>query len=593
MTPNSSRTMILALSASLLTLTTIGCAVRPAPPIPPPIPAPIEYTEEETPSAETAELLGEAEDLYEYALDHYRSGLWERAGEIFDEAVNLVERNALATEGTVRGMRAASLLHAKALYYRDRCNLQEAENDVPAPPIAAKAVASTLRIDDHIRVDHWKAYFEGRGRDGMARWLRRTGKYRQLFEQTLLDYNLPRELFYVSMIESGLNPNAYSRAHAVGAWQFISSTGRLYGLKNDWWYDDRRDPERSCRAAAEHMKDLYEVFGDWYLVLAAYNCGQARVKREMRRSNSSDFWDLDRLPKQTRDYVPKFLAAHAIGEDPEGYGFFVTLEPPLVYETIEVEAAISLEAVAHCAGASIDEIEALNPAVRRRVTPPTKDFFYLHLPEGTSDQVAHCLDGLPKEQRVTWQEYRVRVGDTISEIAAMFGTSITAIADINKLRSRHRIRVGQKLLIPKRVEMSVPPFAIADAEPKEGDVSASNQKATTESAGTRRVTHRVRRGDTLSEIAAQYNVSVSALKKWNDLQGTKIRQGKSLILFIAADDYAKSDPVFHVVRSGESLETIGQRYGVSARQLANWNEISLRKTLHPGNRLKVYSTPSP
>ncbi|NNE08574.1 MAG: transglycosylase SLT domain-containing protein, partial [Gemmatimonadetes bacterium] len=517
MTANLTRTISLLLITGALGVGSVGCAVRPAPPIPPPVPAPIEFIEEDTPSARTTELLSEAEDLYEYALDHYRSGLWERAGEIFEETVHLIDRNTLATEGTVRGMRAASLLRAKSIYYRDRCSVQAAENDVPPEPVAAQEVVSTFPIDDHIRVDHWKAYFEGRGREGMARWLRRTGKYRDLFEQTLLDYNLPRELFYVSMIESGLNPNAYSRAHAVGAWQFISSTGRLYGLKSDWWFDDRRDPERSCRAAAEHLKDLYEVFGDWYLVLAAYNCGQARVKREMRRSNSSDFWDLDRLPRQTRDYVPKFLAAHAIGENPEAHGFYVTPEPPLVYETIEVEGTVSLEAVAHCAGASLDEIETLNPAVRRRVTPPTRDRFYLHLPEGTSDRVAGCLDGLPKEQRVTWQEYRVRVGDTISEIADKFGTSITAIADINKLRSRHRIRVGQKLLIPKRVAMSVPPFAIAAAEPSPADrsvIESQERKSAAAAAGTRRVTHRVRSGDTLSEIAAQYNVNVSSIKEW-------------------------------------------------------------------------------
>lgn len=574
-----------------------GCASRTTPP-PPAAPE-----MSMLPQSWQEKGLEEAELLYQDGIDLYRAGSWEEARPLFDRTVAILDEHRAQDYPDLRTRRSAALLRTKAVYYENRCreeNLHEPVEIATAPALSQgepppQGIPFPREINS--RVDEWIGYFCGRGRKDFTRWLERCGRYENMMKGILIEENLPTDLFYVALIESGMNPNAYSYAHAVGAWQFIRGTGRLYGLRSDWWYDDRRDPIRSSRAAAKHLKDLYESLGDWPLVLAAYNCGEARVNREIRRTGSRDFWKLSRLPRQTRNYVPKFLAALEIASKPEQYNFYFRPDPPHTYETITVNGTVSLEAIAHCAGSSRQEIELLNPAIRRSVTPPTKNSFYVHVPAGSASRVESCLPTLPQELRVTWEEYRVRRGDTLSDIANMFGTTTTALADINKLRSRHRIREGQRLLIPQRTRMGVPP----SKKQSSSDQEKPDGKSEVVDAQLTRYRYPVRRGDTLSEIARRFHIKLSDLRRWNSIgRSGLIRPGEALTLFITAEK-AKNfkleadggQSIVHVVRRGETLEVIGRRHGVSAHTLAGWNNMPVNRTIYPGNRLKIFPGDKP
>jgi membrane-bound lytic murein transglycosylase D len=241
-------------------------------------------------------------------------------------------------------------------------------------------------------------YFQTKGRGVFTRWLERSGKYEPLIDEMLERYQMPRDLKYLAMIESGFNPNAYSYAHAAGMWQFISSTGRYYGLRNDWWFDERRDVLKSTEAAVRHLRDLYDQFGDWYLALAGYNCSPSKVHRNIRRYNSRDFWKLKRLPRQTRNYVPTFLAATIIANDPKKFGFYVDKTKPVEFDSVHISESVDLNVIAKLVDTSYSHIKELNPAVRRWVTPPGVKDFAIYLPKGKKHSLRKIMPGflIPK-----------------------------------------------------------------------------------------------------------------------------------------------------------------------------------------------------
>ncbi len=448
-----------------------------------------------------------AETQYRQALSHYVCDEW-------DEAVPLLERALVCLSSTtphtddLRQQRDS--LQSRIAYFlkaapgnaveTDAADAAEVEAEIAmARQAVSEAVESGevpgIEIVQNDRVQKWIDYFTGKGRKEMTRWLRRTGRYRPMIESELSSAGLPSELFYLSMIESGLNPNAYSRAHAAGMWQFISSRARMYGLRVDWWVDERRDPIKATRAACGYLGDLYEMFGSWELALAGYNAGEGRVARaQSRRPSCEDYWCLD-LPRETENFVPKFMAAVIIGSDPETYGF-EDWEPekPLEQETVEVCDATDLTFIAEAVGVSEDELRHLNPALRRWCTPPSDGPVTVNVPPGTGRHCLSALASVPESERVSWRRHKIARGENLSAIAAAYGTSVKAILQVNSIRNPNRIRAGDHIVIP------IGPGADDDRYAAGGTII-----------------HRVARGDTVSSIARRYGKRTADVLKWNGL----------------------------------------------------------------------------
>lgn len=345
-------------------------------------------------------------------------------------------------------------------------------------------------------------YYQGRGRKIMEAGLQRSGRYLDYFRQVFEEENVPRDLTFLPHVESLFKPRAYSRAHARGLWQFVRDTGRKYGLEADWWLDERSNVRKSTVAAARHLRDLHEEFGDWYLVLAAYNSGAGRVRRIRQRHGAIDYWEMRRrrlLPRETRNYVPSFLASLIIFKHPEKYGFQVEPDPPVQFEEVRLDYQLDLRVAAELLGIKTEELWELNPQLRRGVTPYQHPDFALKVPVGKGEEFAAALQDLPEDQRLRVQHYRVRNGDTLSAIARRFGSSVRAIAEMNRIRNVHRLRLGQDLLIPS------PGFRSPAGASKLG-------------VGGRASTYVVRRGDSLYRIARRYGLTVAQLASWNNLR---------------------------------------------------------------------------
>jgi len=457
--------------------------------------------------AAVADSLEIAEARYRKALAHYVVD--ERA-----DAVALLERSLDALYAidpqTDDAASAATSLESRVLYFLDALGdsgqdavaaaQERARVDTALVRVARltggeRVVATTITLTANKRVDKWLDYFRGKGRRDMQRWLGRSAQYRPMIEEILEEEGLPRELFYLAVIESGLNPNAYSRAHACGMWQFISSRARLNGLRVDWWVDERRDPEKSTRAAAAYLKELYQMFGSWELALAGYNSGEGRVARARKKHPSCrDYWCLD-LPRETENFVPKFIAAVLIGEDPEAHGFSAPKpQSPLSYDTIEVADATDITVIAEGAGATPDDIQKLNPALRRWCTAPDGPPTTVRVPRGTASACRSALASIPADKRVTWRRHRISRGETLSQIAGHYGTSVRGILTVNDIRNPNRIHPGDYLIIP--IGPSVAPGAGGTGES---------------------FVYTVSRGDTITSIARRFGKRTTDVLKWNGL----------------------------------------------------------------------------
>ncbi|MEJ2482070.1 MAG: LysM peptidoglycan-binding domain-containing protein [Gemmatimonadota bacterium] len=375
-----------------------------------------------------------------------------------------------------------------------------------------------LEMNEH--VERWIEFFtNGQGRDRFRIYLERAGAYEEMIRRRLREAGLPEDLLYLAMIESGMNPNAYSRAHAVGLWQFIRGTGRLYDLEIGYWLDERRDPFKATDAAVAHLEDLYEEYGSWYLAAAAYNGGPGRVNRGIARTGSTDFWDLSDarvLRSETRNYVPKLIAATLIAKNPERYGFEdVVPEPPLAFDVVEVPDATSFDVLAEAAGTSEDEIRRLNPQYPRRVTPPDMRA-EVRVPPGTAGTFTTAYAQVPASERVTWLEHVVTRGQTLSHIADRYGVSITAIRATNNNVNPRRLQIGQKLIIPRSGRARA---QVARSVPAPAPAVVSKD-------GSRIVT--VQRGDTLWTIARAHGVTTGDLMAMNNLKTSRIYPGDRL-----------------------------------------------------------------
>lgn len=323
----------------------------------------------------------------------------------------------------------------------DKADEAEAIERLPEVPIVVNK-----------RVEVFINYFQNRGRKYFEKWSMRSQNYMTMLRSILKENGLPEDLSYIAFIESGINPTAKSRANAVGMWQFIKGTATRYGLRVDSWVDERMDPEKATYAAAKYFKNLYSQFGHWYLAAAGYNAGEGKIVRAVKNHKTDDFWKLAEkrrpLKRETKEYVPKYLAAMLISKDPTNYGFEeVEYSENLPYEKVKVEQATDLRVIAEAAGTSLEEIRELNPELIRMFTPPNYPGYQVKVPVGSSERFYGYMENLQTE-RVAFQMHKVRRGETLAKIAKRYGSSIQPIVYVNNLKSTRYVKPGTTLAIP-------------------------------------------------------------------------------------------------------------------------------------------------
>jgi membrane-bound lytic murein transglycosylase D len=437
-----------------------------------------------------------------------------------------------------------------------------------ARPTASWDLEIPIINNDHVRREIES--FTTKERELFIDGYRRSGRYRPMILARLEEAGLPSQLSWLPMVESWFKVRAYSRASAVGMWQFISSTGLRYGLSRDGWVDERFDPEKSTDAAIAYLVELHGIFGDWPKALAAYNCGEARVQRLQRRSATEylDFWDLyELLPRETRRYVPRLFAALQIIEDPGRYGMTLPEpdEPPAELATVTVERAVTLEALDELLGLDKGTLGELNPELRYRGTP--RRAYDLKVPSGREQTLVAGIDSVPewRPPQTRYVIHRVRRGQTLSVIARRYGTSVRAIQQVNNLRSANRIRTGQRLRIPVRGS---------------GAVRRTSRTAVNG-------VHTVRRGESLGVIAHAYGTTVSRLKRDNGLTSDVIYPGQRIRVGPDSGGSSSSAGRRYTVARGDTLGRIAERHGVGLTALLRANGLTRRSTIYPGQELVI------
>jgi membrane-bound lytic murein transglycosylase D len=473
----------------------------------------------------------------------------------------------------------------------------EADEEVPGGANAAEAVTWDIDVatyNSHDRVQYYLDFFKGRGRERMGIWLTRLPRYERLIRERLAREGLPGDLVYLALIESGFSNTATSRAKAVGMWQFMKATAKGYGLRVDSWVDERRDPFKATDAAVRHLADLNRRFGSLYLAAAAYNAGSGKVSRgiirlpeEENESANSDatffrLYDTKLLRRETKDYVPKLIAAALIAKQPRRYGFEVGDAEPAAYDSIVVPDMTGLDVIARLADTTVAAIRELNPQYLRLATPPGSRSV-VRLPVGRGAATIAAYAELPPRQRVTFIEHFMARGETLGHIARRYRVSQTMLIAANPRLNPRRIRVGQRVVVPTGGAPSTK-MARRMAEPV---VAAGTSTS---------AFHRVRRGETISEIADEYGVTQRELRTWNKLDSRgRIRAGQRLRV-VSPD--APTPPAVrplpdsngvrtHVVQRGETLQGLAKRYGVSIQALREANGMTARTTLKAGRAIKI------
>lgn len=326
------------------------------------------------------------------------------------------------------------------------------------------------------KVEQFIHYFQTKIREKFITWLGRSEKYIPFMKNVLKEHGLPEDLVYLALIESGFNPYAYSKAKAVGMWQFISLTGKRYGLRVDWWVDERRDPEKSTIAAAKYLKDLYDMFECWYLAAAGYNAGEFKIINAIKRYRTEDFWKLTHykyLKRETKDYVPLMIAAALVAKDPEKYGFTeVEYQEPLRYEKVKVPALTDLSLIAKACDTSLEEIKDLNPEIQRRVTPPNEPEYEIKIPFGKRELFLEKFETLQPLEKFGFKTHLVKKGETLKSIARRYRVDLEPMLEINSLNPTSKISKGMTLLIPLRKDEEFKPLVVAqkkNGKPRNGN----------------------------------------------------------------------------------------------------------------------------
>ncbi len=464
------------------------------------------------------------------------------------------------------------------------------EAAIPEAPVALsdeerlRQTPSELPLALHSQVEKLINYFTKtrRGKETMRASLGRGNAYRELIDRILEEEDVPAEMFYLAMAESGFRPKARSYARATGMWQFMSSRGKQYGLKQDRYVDLRYAVERATRASAKHLKDLYIEFEDWSLAMAAYNCGPNRVARAIARAGSRDYWELSRrrlLPSQTRNYVPIIMAMTYVGKNLDLFDIGeIDAAPTLEIDTVATDSEISFALIADIAGVSTEAIKDLNPALLRSATPPYS--YDLNLPQGVRERFLQEIALVPPDKRLNWRRYRSQSGETLEAVAKRFRVKAETLAELNELEPGAPLD-GLTLTVPAVTRLASYRYY------------GGGRAGGLLEPGTGR--YRIARGDTLGGIAQRFGTSVAQLRAWNSLASTRIRAGRYLIVrpegvgapaSVQASSSAAAPSGRYRVRSGDTLGKIAGRYGVSVTQLKSWNGLR-SSMIRVGQTLKV------
>jgi membrane-bound lytic murein transglycosylase D len=565
------------------------------------------------------DLIARVEKEYKAGEDNYRDGHLEAAKQNFDSAFNqllgsgfdLQSDNRLETELN-RILDGVNNLELAALQQGDGFAEEKSE---PAPIDEANELTPAVdqnvkaKAEAEIKVTHsdlplmmtdqvagYINYFSNRGRGTIEHALARSGRYEDMIRRTLKEEGVPQDLIYLAQAESGFHPLAVSRAGARGMWQFMGSRAKGYGLERSWWLDDRQDPEKATRAAAHHLRDLYNEFGDWYLAMAAYNSGPGTVQSAVKRTGYADFWELYRrnvLPKETRNYVPIIVAVTIMAKNPDQYGLSsVVKDKPIPYDAVKISYPIDLRLVAECVDASAADLQELNPSLLRLTTPKDQQF-ELHLPAGSVDRFQTAVASIPVDKRVWWRYHKVLPGETLASIARTYHTAPKSIALANSL-DEDELSSDSRLIIPI-------------APGKQSDTSTYSRAITR---------YKIRKGDTVESVAENFGVSAKMIRSWNRLKGESLAGRKILLVHLpvtaapnaagethtaskrssssshrsatkmpsssqhrATTQTASASPVVrHKVKAGETLYSIATSYNttVTALQHDNRNVATLR-----------------
>jgi membrane-bound lytic murein transglycosylase D len=590
---------------------------------------------QETPSPAPAsdpvgDLVARVEKDYQSGLSHYQAGQTDSAKQDFDSAFNALLQSDLDIRSDDRLEKEFDRIveGVNHLDLGDLASDSEAQKSEPAPidetngitpaadpGVRAKAQAeiksthSDLPLMMTDQVAGYISYFSNRGRGSFERAFARSGRYHDMMVRILKQEGVPQDLIYLAQAESGFQPLAVSRAGARGIWQFMGSRGRGYGLQRSLWVDDRQDPEKSTRAAARHLKDLYAQFGDWYLAMAAYNSGPGTVQAAVKRTGYADFWELYRrnvLPKETRNYIPIILAVTIVTKNLSQYGFEdVSMDEPLAYDSVTINYPVDLRLVAECVDATPAQLQDLNPSLLR-LTTPKEGTFELRLPPGTKDQYQTAIAAIPDDMRLWWRFHKVLAGDTLASLARSYRVTSKSIATANHLDGTE-LEVDARLIIP---------------------VAAGKHPLNDNATYARRITrYKVHPGDSVETVAENFGVPAQMVRRWNGLhRGDSLRGRKVLALHlpvtpssrgaevsasrpskskprrqttqasgtkppatksaqIERDGPAQAEVVHHKVKSGETLYSIATAYNTTVATLKRNNQNVA--VLRPGMILVV------
>ncbi len=488
--------------------------------------------------------------LYSRGMADYQAGNLEKSKREFDQALETLLESGHDIEGDERLSAEFDkveenvyTLETASLERGDSLSVQSFE---PAPldsfsgltfPVDPRtqqrareelqSVHSDLPLVSNDYVDGVMSYLQSRGRGYMDNVLRGVGKYGQIIGEALRKQGLPQDLIYLAAGESAFNPLAVSNKQCVGIWQFSAGTGALYGLKKDRWVDERRDPVKSTEAAARHLKDLYQTFGDWFLVMAAYDSGAGNVQRAIERTGYADYWELrsrHALLAETENYVPIFLATALIAKDPKAYGFDMPPDPPLAMDTVTVSVPTDLRLIAGLIDCPVDDLVKLNPSLLRWTTPGNESSFVLNLPPGTKDQYEQAIASIPAEKRVWWRAHKVQAGESLANVAGQFHITTASLAQANQLTTVASLEPGTHLVIPLAAGSDAALARVRETVPYQ------------------LVHYRVREGDTLDLIADRYDVTAYQIRRWNGLLSSNLVVGRTLRLYVGGHAAATSHP---------------------------------------------------